>query len=135
MKRVVFAAMLLAVAIPGAEKQRDWQTGKILDTDEARVYLGSRDTHAIYGTDEIEVIESGEYVYVVSRQLRHAGLHAGLENDIRGLASKPAHFTVNAPVLFAVEKHSMYLQDDDGRQIKTKIVKRILKAEAANSAK
>ena len=133
MKRVVFAAMLLAVAIPGAEKQRDWQTGKILDTDEARVYLGSRDTHAIYGTDEIEVIESGEYVYVVSRQLRHAGLHAGL--DIRGLTSKPAHFTVNAPVLFAVEKHSMYLQDDDGRQIKTKIVKRILKAEAANSAK
>src|ERR1700694_2153486 len=94
---------------PGAEKQRDWQTGKVLDTDQSRIYLGTT-----YAPREIDVIEGDQYVYVVSRVLRWRW-------------SKTANLTVNAPIQFAVERRSMYVLDDDGKEHKTRIAKRILK--------
>lgn len=136
------AALLSAIALAG-KHERDWQTGRVLDTDRSQIYLGTTgDTttagtiqgkadaagnisgtysgsgavhqRAKYATQEHELIEGDQYVYLVARVLHWRW-------------SKASNLTVNAPVRFAVEKHSMYVLDDDGREHKTQIVKRILK--------
>lgn len=145
MRRFIIGMLLVAVVGLGAEKQRAWQTGTVLDTDRSSVYLGttgrtttngtvqaspngtgglsgtysghsSTSQDARYATREVEVIDGGRYVYVVSRVLRWRW-------------NKPAYLTVNADLSFAVENHTMYLIDEDGREHKTKIIKRILKTE------
>jgi hypothetical protein len=147
--RLVLAVVLTAVIIIAAEKTRDWQTGRVLDTEHSRIYLGTTGggttngtvygsadgngnvsgtysgystshQYARYAVEEVEVIDGGQYVYVVARVLRWRW-------------SKTANLTVNAPVQFAVDKRMMYVLDDDGREHRTKIVKRILKV-AANPA-
>lgn len=123
--------------------RRNWQTGLVLDTASSTVYLGTTSntmtngtvsassdgvgnawgTYSGYSTTsqrerhavrEVEVIDGGQYVYVVAR--------------VRVWRwNKPAYLTINAPVEFAIEKHSMYILDDDGREYKTAIVKQTLK--------
>ncbi len=78
-------------------------------------YSGSSYSVARYGTSEVEVIESGEYVYIVERVLKWRW-------------NKTADVTVNAPIRFAVDKQTMYVLDDEQHEHKTKIIKRILRA-------
>ena len=149
--RLVLVVVLMTLVAVAAEKARDWQTGKVLNTDQSRIYLGTsgggttngtvygsadgsgnvsgtysgystNHQHAVYAVEEVEVIDGGQYVYVVARVLRWRW-------------SKTANLTVNAPVRFAVEKRTMYVLDDDGREHKTKIVKRILKTNATDQQK
>jgi hypothetical protein len=68
----------------------------------------------IYRASGVYNIEAGEYIYVCHESLRWR-------------TSKPAALTVNGPVQFSVEGDTLYLKDDNGREHKTKIVKKILK--------
>jgi hypothetical protein len=112
------------------DKERNWQTGKVLDSDQSRRYVGSisdgsttedgttshssGSSTAIYRVHQVYVIEVGQYVYVSQERLRWKW-------------SKPADLTVNAPVKVAIEKNTMYLIGDDGKEHEAEIVKKTLK--------
>ena len=136
---------LLALAAPtiAAEKVREWQTGKVLDTERSRYYAGTVSSgqtngngqvynggygayqgqtvashHAIYRGYETIVIDADTHVYVVQQRLKSR-------------RSKAAMLTVNGPVKFAVEKRKLFVIDDEGKENELAIVKRVLKQEQA----
>jgi hypothetical protein len=134
--------LLLSVSVSvqsrAAKHERNWQNGTLLDAQKSRVYLGtysstntygnanvygdsatynsnsSTSRQARYGLEEVEVVDGGDKIYVISRLLRYRW-------------NKEANVTVNAPVKFAIEGNHIYLLDDDGREHKAKIIKKTLK--------
>ena len=138
MKRHLSAVLVLTLLsiCASAEKQHDWQTGKVLDSERARYYAGtvggsntsgtindngnySGTTNgsqtAVYRVYETFVIEGGTYVYEA-------------QEHIKWRWSKPANLTVNGPVKYAIEKRKLYVIDDDGKEHEMEIVKRTLKS-------
>jgi len=116
------------------EREREWQTGKVVDTNRDRAYAGnvgnasgtaitsggttygnaSGSSIAVYRVYETYTIDAGEYVYVC-------------QEHIKWRWSKPALLTVNGPVQFAMEKGRIYIKSEDGSEHETKIIKKILK--------
>jgi hypothetical protein len=129
-------ALLLIVAFClGAEKKRDWREGNMVDAEGADAYLGNSSATmrgrgydfspggsssrtpaqtamhvSTYGIKETYVFQDDNYTYVASR-LNESG--------------KPSRLTEMKTVKFAVEKKSVYLLDDRGREFKAKLVKKI----------
>jgi hypothetical protein len=103
-----------------AEKQRDWQTGKVLDTERNRRFTGTYTPQgsgfgtAVYRTYARYAIETEKYVYLGEERLPWRW-------------SKPAQLIVNTSVKFAIEKRKLYIIDDDGKEHEAKIVKQVLK--------
>jgi len=138
--RRTLAAVLLCVCFLGGlsakQKQREWRTGKVLDTDRIAHYAGtvssasgsasdawntaygqvSGSSTPVYAVYQTYAIEWGNHVYVCQERLRWRW-------------SKPAVLTVNGPVQFSMEKNRLYLKDEEGREHETKIIKKILKTE------
>ena len=134
----LFLCLTLVLIASAAEKQRDWQTGKVVDSERNRYFAGTignsnttgtaqangdygtyqgtiTTTHtAVYRVYETFIIEGETYAYVAQERLRWRW-------------SKPANLTVNGPVKYAVEKRKLYVVDDDGKEHEMEIVKRILK--------
>jgi hypothetical protein len=124
----------------GAEKVRDWQTGKVLDSERSRYFAGTvgdanttghaqangnygsyhghtnTSETAIYRTYQTFLIEGETHAYLAEQRLRWH--RAG------------ANLTVNGPVKFAVEGRKLFVIDEDGKEYETKIVKRILRTPA-----
>ena len=137
----IVAVLLLSGTASPKDKQHQWQTGKVLDTNRDRAYAGSvgnasgtattsgDTTYAnasgssipVYRVYETYAIESSDFIYVC-------------EERIRWKWSKPADLTVNGPVQFAIEKDHLFIKGDDGKEHETKIVKKILKQQQAPSA-
>jgi hypothetical protein len=121
---------LLGLAFPaGAEKPRDWQTGKLVDSERSREYAGSSGSvnvngtpgyseRAVYHPTQTVVIEGRDYAYTVVEDNSGPSWHP--------LPQKLANLTVNAPIKYAVEKQKLYLIDDNGKEHKMEIVKRVL---------
>jgi len=117
------------VCAEAKDKNRAWQTGKVLDSDQARRYLGSVNnasatvygstaqatgsSTAVYKVTQTYVIEIDNYIYIGEERLRWRW-------------SKPADLTVNGPVIVETKKDKMYILADDGEHEAT-IVKKILK--------
>lgn len=138
-KAIAVACSLLVLSVitaQGKERQRAWQTGKVLDSDRASKYVGNTasgeksgkvtedgiyhetsnsDSTAVYRVYQTYVIELGDRVYVATERLRWRW-------------SKPADVTVNAPVKVAIEKNKLYLLGEDGKEHEAEIVKKALKA-------
>ena len=127
--------LLLVVAAQGKNKERAWQTGKVLDSDRASKYAGNvgnssssgtdygggtygvnsnSTSTAVYRVNQTYTIELGDYVYVAQERLRWRW-------------SKPADLTINGPVKVAIEKKNLYLIGEDGREHEATITKKILK--------
>jgi hypothetical protein len=143
-KLIFFCSVIAVTAF--AAKVRNWQTGTLLDSESSSVYLGmisstsssgtvSASTTSIgdyshttgsysggsrtssrpmYAQREVHIIDSDMYVYIVSRLLYWRW-------------NKTADVTVNASIRLATDKQTMDLLDDEGREHKTQIIKRILK--------
>lgn len=142
MKPPLFTLILLLLVVAttaiGAQKQRDWQKGTVLDSQRSSYFagtVGSANTTgtaqanggygtyqgnttssqaAVYRTYETFLIEGDTYAYMAQERLRWKW-------------SKPANLTVNGPVKFAVQKRKLFVVDDDGKEHEMEIVKRILK--------
>lgn len=141
MKPPFFTLLLLTVATTaaiGAQRQRDWQTGKVLDSQRSRYFAGTvgnanttgtaqangdygtyqghtnTSQTAVYRTYETFLIEGDTYAYLAQERLRWKW-------------SKPANLTVNGPVKFAVEKRKLFVIDEDGKEHEMEIVKKVLK--------
>jgi TonB family protein len=91
--------------------ERQWQAGKVSDTSGTATTSG----------DTTYAIDAGDYIYEC-------------QEHIKWKWSKPARFTVNGPVQFAIEKDRIYIKSEDGSEHETKIIKKILKTkpEGAN---
>lgn len=135
------AFCVLALPCLAAKHERNWQSGTLLDAQRSRLFLGTSGStynsgsvntyrysptysdssntihRARYGLDEVEVIDGGDKIYVVERILKRQW-------------TREANLTVNAPIKFAIEGRIMYLVDDDGREYKTKIIKKTLKVKS-----
>lgn len=129
---------LCAVPFSAKEKERHWQTGKVLDTSRNSVYAGqvgsangsatttgnttygtaNGSSTAVYHVYETYTIEAGDFIYVC-------------QEHIKWRWSKPAALTVNGPVQFAIEKDHLYIKGEDGSEHETKIVKKVSKSQQA----
>jgi hypothetical protein len=133
--RRLFVMALLAAVPLTAGKERDWKTGKVLDSQRQRYFAGTvgngstngtvgdsgtysgqtnSSSTAIYRVFETFVIEGDKYVYLAQERLRWRW-------------SKAANVTVNGPVKYAVEKRKLYVMDDDGKEHEMEIVKKTLR--------
>jgi hypothetical protein len=135
--RLLLAALLICVAV-AAQKQRDWQTGKVLDSQRSRYFAGTignantngtTQSNGNYGTYQGNTNTSQTAVYRVYETFMIEGeTHAYLaQQRLRWRWSKPANLTVNGPVKFAVEKRKLFVIDEDGKEHEMAIVKRILR--------
>ena len=129
MKLSVFLLSLsVAASLASAEKARAWQTGKIVDAGRSQYLAGARttpnygtpgtSTSAQYQPVQTVVIEGADYAYVAQED--NSGPRWRL------LPQRLANLTVNEPIKYAIEKHKLYLIDDNGKEHKLDIVKRVL---------
>jgi hypothetical protein len=118
----VVVALGLTGSAVGGKKARNWQTGKLLDSQRSQNLVGAvehpavgldnrRRTRNVYETHDSFVIETDTYTYTVSEIVR---------------GTKPANVTVNGQVKFAVEGTTLYLVDDGGKEHRTDVVKKVL---------
>jgi hypothetical protein len=141
MTAVCVSFLLVTTVAFSKDKQRQWQTGKVLDTTRDRTYVGnvenasgtatssgnstyaqaSGSSTAVYRVYETYAIEAGDYVYVC-------------QEHIKWRWSKPALLTVNGPVQFAIEKDHIYIKSEDGTEHETTIVKKVLKAQPPSAS-
>jgi hypothetical protein len=140
--RILYASFLVVLIQQGTAadkiKNRDWQTGKVLDSQRNRYFAGTvgdanttipneatglpKTTYssqtAVYRTYETFLIEGDKYAYVAQERLHWKW-------------SKPANLTVNGPVKYAVEKQTLFVIDEDGKEHEMEIVKKTLREEPA----
>ena len=125
----------------GAEKVRDWQTGKVLDSERSRYFAGTvgdanttghAQANGNYGSYHGHTNTSETAIYRVYESFMIEGeTHAYLAQEhLRWRWSKAANLTVNGPVKFAIEKRKLFVIDEDGKEHEMEIVKRILRLPA-----
>jgi hypothetical protein len=134
-RRLLLLALILVMPLV-AGKQRDWQTGKVLDSQRQRYFAGTvgsgstngtvdgdsgtfrgqtdNSSTAVYRVFETFVIQGDKYVYLAQERLRWRW-------------SKAANVTVNGPVKYAVEKRKLCVLDEDGKEHEMEIVKKTLR--------
>lgn len=139
MSRIKFAAWVLFTAFLGsslalAAGPRQWQSGKLMDTEQQKVSEGSttnyhtdsetkykngktshsKDTTARTTDDvdtyEVYTIQGRDKTYVARERLLFPW-------------SKPANVTVGAKIKFAVEGRRLYILGDDDKEHKASVVK------------
>jgi hypothetical protein len=134
----IFLLLALTHVAVGAEKNRDWQTGKVLDSQRNRYFAGTvgdasttgtAQTSGDYGTYQGNTTSSQTAVYRVYETFFIEGdTHAYLVQErLRWRWSKPANLTVNGPVKFAVDKRKLFVIDEDGKEHEMEIVKKVLR--------
>jgi len=130
---LAIAILLGSVMAFGAARQ--WQTGKVLDTEQQKVQAGSTTTYHTSSekkkkhngktdysehttattndnvdTYEVYTIQGPERTYVARERLLFPW-------------SKPANVTVGAEVKYTVEGRKLYISDQDQKEHKASIVK------------
>jgi PEGA domain len=128
----LIVAVLTCVAT-AKDKEHEWKDGLLIDaTSESRSYTYSTPVTGqvsdsgqvnLYGgtqSGRVEIwtyaIDDGTFVWVATRDLR-------LRWD------KPFKTTVNKPLKFAVEKSDVYVLDEDGKEHKLELKKKIAKTD------
>lgn len=127
---LIVLATSLAIAAP---KNRDWQTGTMLDP-QSNAYFGNGhpvDTTVSFADGMTEsrfsftTLPASNYVldhYVIESQT-----YVYLVEVMRLKSSKPRSWPAGSPVKFAISKNKLWLLDADGRQLQTTIAGRKLK--------
>jgi hypothetical protein len=140
MRNVVILILSALLVLPAfAANPRDWQSGTLLETEQEKVPSGttkhtSTDVNAKdkgdstkysgnststttqeYDTFQIYKIEGGGKIYTVRQRLLFPW-------------SKAANVSVGEKLKYAVEKNTLYLLDDDGKEFKTGVKKVKMKA-------
>ena len=134
------AALALFVAgnIYSAERIKDWQIGKVLDSERSRYFAGTvgnanttgtAQATGNYGTYQGNTNSSQTAIYRVFENFLIEGetyAYLGQER-LRWRWSKPANLTVNGLVKYAVEKRKLFVIDDDGKEHEMEIIKKTLR--------
>jgi hypothetical protein len=124
MRRLRCGLLLLVICSAASlAKDRAWTTGTLVDSETERgtrtvgipSTIGSGPMIATRRNDvTLYTINDGKYLWVVSRRMvkKH---------------DKPLNLTINAPVKFAIEKEDCDLLDNEGKEHKLTVEKKILK--------
>jgi hypothetical protein len=138
LRNSVAAAFILflflpALAVHAKDKERQWQTGKVLDTGRSSVYAGnvsSASGSATSSGDSTYGSANGSSVAVYrvyeTYEIESEGYIYDCQEHIKWRWSKPAVLTVNGPVQFALEGNHIYIKSEDGSEHETKIVKKVV---------
>ncbi len=130
-------ALLFAVSAFPAKKDRDWKTGKVLDssTDKHYVQTGatttSYPTYGGYGAVSAQtqattatvkethvVIEGADYTYTINDQtVREPGVIA-LRKSTHG-----CRYIVGEEIKYVAEQRILFVQDVDGKECKVEILR------------
>jgi hypothetical protein len=119
----------LALATP---KDRDWQTGTLLDTADniyfGRAYSRPADTTMSFGDprtgSELHVgTRSAGDNFVLDQYVVESETYVYLVQIMRVKSEKPLKLTANMPLKFAVEKKKLWLLDAGGAEHQTTIAK------------
>ena len=130
-----FAVLLAAGYLLGAENPRDWKSGTLLESEKQEVHQGSTETSNSQGTIKNKNNKKADYsettttrntddydtfqVYTIQGDTK---TYIARERLLFPW-SKPANVSVGEKVKYSVQKHTLYLLDEDGKQHKTGISK------------
>ena len=132
---------MLAFGATGAEKNRNWQMGKVLDSERSRYFAGTvgnanttgtAQANGNYGTYQGNTNTTQTAIYRVYENFLIEGETTAYLAKERLLWkwSKPANLTVNGPVKYAVEKRKLFVIDEDSKEHEMEIVKKVLRQPA-----
>ena len=130
--------LLTSISTFAAEKKREWQTGKVLDSERSRYFagtVGSANTtgnaqaNGNYGTYQGTTNTSQAAVYRVYQTFLIEGETTAYlaQERLAWRWSKAANLTVNGSVKFAIDKRKLYVTDEDGKEHEMEILKKILR--------
>ena len=119
----------------GADKERAWQQGMLLNPENNAYFkgvdktegLGAAGFHAAGSTDP----DAKHDVSVQDNYVVDAGDAAYLVQRVRLSSASAAKVYITMEVKFFVEKKKLILVDKDGKQVETKIVKQSQKGSVA----
>jgi hypothetical protein len=119
----------------GADKERAWQQGMLLNPENNAYFksvdktegLGATGFHATGTTDP----DAKHDISVQDNYVVDAGDAAYLVQRIRLSSSSAAKVFITMQVKFFVEKKKLYMVDKDGKEVETKIVKQASKGSLA----
>jgi hypothetical protein len=128
------ALLVIALCAWGADNSRDWKSGTLLETEKQQVHQGttkatntegtikdkgkkadySQSTTSTttddYDTFQVYTIQGDTKTYIARERLLFPW-------------SKPVNVAVGEKVKYAIQKNTLYLLDDDGKQHKASISK------------
>ena len=132
MLRMATLIALGAALVLAAAKDRDWQTGTLLKTED-NIYFGrgySRpvDTTMSFGDSrtgsELRVgTPSSADNFVLDQYVVESETYVYLVQTMRLKSEKPFQLSANTPLKFAVEKKKLWLLDAGGAEHQTTIAK------------
>jgi hypothetical protein len=125
MRTKLTLACVLLLSFGCAAKDRNWMNGTLLDEQTQR---GTRTVGipSTYGSGPLitslpndvvtYVIDDGKYIWVIAQHITNKRGH-------------PLELTVNGPVKFAIEGHDCYVLDEQQKEHKLPVEKKVLKQE------
>lgn len=140
MRSAMFRAgsLLVAMALStwGAETARDWKSGTLLETEKQQVHTGSTNTTNSDGTikgkdkgkkaeysQQTTSVDTDNYDHFQVYTIQADGKTYVAREKLMFPWSKPANVAVGEKVKYAIQKNTIYLLDDDGKQHKAGISK------------
>jgi hypothetical protein len=132
MYRVAILIALAGTIAPGAQKDRGWQSGTLLDTENnmyfGRGYASLSDTTMSFGDrstgSEIRVGgRSPADSFILDEYVIESETYVYLVHIMRLRSNKPYQLLANMSVKFAIEKKKLWLLDAGGAELQTSIAK------------
>jgi hypothetical protein len=127
--------VMMTLCASGADTSRDWQSGTLLETEKQQVRQGSTKTSNTDGTIKDKGNNKADYSQTTTSTTTEdydTFQVYTIQGDTKTYIarerllfpwSKPANVAVGEKLKYAVQKHTLYLLDDDGKQHKAGISK------------
>ena len=131
---VLSVLVLVALCAWGAKNPRDWQSGTLVDTEKQEVSQGSTKTSRTEGTvkDKGKKADYSQTTSTTTTDNSDIFQVYTIQGDAKTYIarerllfpwSKPANVAVGEHVKYVVEKNTLYLLDDNGKEHKAGISK------------
>ena len=125
-QKILALLVLSAGCMVGAE-DRDWQTGKVLDSLSVHAYLVGTEREGTLDIRSTQLLILGtEFTFVVDRSSLRTwrgkpGLILG--SAVASMTHRSCRFIIGDPIKYSQVKGQLYVLDPDGRQCKLEIVR------------
>jgi hypothetical protein len=138
MKYLYICAFLFAFAAPafGQDKNAEWLTGTVLDSDRSSRVVGANTTvnrqdtqYGTYGSAHTNTQSVVDYFFYISGQPQADGTEIlyTIRRILRFRWDKDPVLTVNGPVKYRIDKKGkFYILDENNREMKFEVIKKVL---------
>ena len=116
--RVAVLIVMAATLLSAKDKERVWQTGTLINATNDSISRGKMVPNIIWDYS----IDDGAGSIVVARR------------DMSSQYDKPLKLTVNKPVQYAIENMNVFVRDEDGKEHKFQLQKRVSKTDTPASS-